>query len=249
MALARPRGIKVLEDCAQAHGACIGDRPVGSFGDAAAFSFCQDKIITTLGEGGLLATDDDALWDWSWSFKDHGKTWESMYERRHGPGFRWVHDRFGTNWRLTEAQGAVGRLQLAKLAEWTARRRHLATVYDAVFADVPLLRVPRPADILTHAHYKYYVYLRPERLRTDWTRERIVEAIVARGGACFAGSCSEIYMERAFDGTDFRPSNRLPIARELGETSLMFLVHPTLDEPMVHRLAAIAREVLDTATR
>jgi dTDP-4-amino-4,6-dideoxygalactose transaminase len=248
MELAASRGIKVLEDCAQAHGARIAGRAVGAFGDAAAFSFCQDKIISTLGEGGLFATDDEQAWEWSWSFKDHGKTWNSMYVRTHDSVFRWVHDRFGTNWRLTEPQSAVGRLQLAKLAEWVARRRALAARYDDAFAGLAGVRVPVVPSDAYHAFYKYYAYLRPERLRSGWTRDRIVREIVARGAPCFAGSCSELYREHAFDGTDFRPSEPLPVARQLGDTSLQFLVHPTLSDTDVANIADVAREVIVEAT-
>jgi dTDP-4-amino-4,6-dideoxygalactose transaminase len=126
MDLARQHGLVVIEDCAQAHGASIDGRPVGAFGDAAAFSFCQDKILTTGGEGGLLALDDEGAWRRSWAFKDHGKSYEAVYEREHPNGFRWLHESFGTNWRMLEVQAAIGRLQLRKLPGWSARRRELA---------------------------------------------------------------------------------------------------------------------------
>ena len=126
IALCRPRGIVVIEDCAQAHGARYKGRPVGSFGDAAAFSFCQDKIITTGGEGGMLLLDDTAAWEKAWAYKDHGKSYDALFQREHPPGFRWVHESFGSNWRMTEMQAVIGRLQLRKLADWSARRRQLA---------------------------------------------------------------------------------------------------------------------------
>ena len=113
------RGIKVVEDCAQAHGATYKGRPIGSLGDVAAFSFCQDKIMTTAGEGGMVTTNSDELWNTMWSLKDHGKSYDAVYHREHAPGFRWLHESFGTNWRLTEIQSAIGRLQLRKLpAGW-----------------------------------------------------------------------------------------------------------------------------------
>ena len=77
--LAAEHGLKVVEDCAQAHGARYKGRPVGSIGDIAAFSFCQDKIMTTGGEGGMVTTNDDALWERAWSFKDHGKSYDAVY--------------------------------------------------------------------------------------------------------------------------------------------------------------------------
>ncbi len=249
MALAEHLGIKVLEDCAQAHGARYKDRPVGSIGHAAAFSFCQDKIITTGGEGGLLVTNDETLWERSWSFKDHGKTWESVYARAHGPGFRWVHDRFGTNWRLTELQGTIGRIQLAKLDAWVATRRRNASILRERLAGLNALRVPEVPEHTYHAYYKFYVYVRPSTLKNGWNRDKLVAAIGAKGVPCFTGSCPEIYLEGAFQGTDYVPHERLPIAQELGDTSLMFLVHPTISEATMHRLAGVIADVITQASR
>jgi len=228
MELAREHGLKVIEDCAQCHGASYKGRPVGSLGDVAAFSFCQDKIMTTGGEGGMLTTSDEQLWRKAWAFKDHGKSFDAVYNREHAPGFRWLHESFGTNWRLTEMQSAIGRVQLRQLPEWTRVRQANAALLTECFSSIPALRVTlAPADF-GHAYYKYYVFVRPELLKPDWNRDRIMNAIVAEGIPCFSGSCSEIYLETAFDG--LQPAERLPVAKELGETSLMFLVHPTLTE-------------------
>jgi dTDP-4-amino-4,6-dideoxygalactose transaminase len=248
MQLAEARGIKVLEDCAQAHGARYWNRPVGSVGHAGAFSFCQDKIVTTAGEGGLLATDDEELWERSWSYKDHGKVWAAVYERKHGPGFRWVHERFGTNWRLTEPQSAIGRAQLRRLDSWVGIRRRNAAIYMQRLEGIPALRIPAVPQEIYHAYYKFYAYIRPEALKSGWSRDRILEEAAARSVPCFAGSCSEIYLERAFEGTGWGPGARLPTARELGETSLMFLVHPTLSEDDIHRICDVIKDIFAAAT-
>lgn len=246
--LARSRGILVLEDCAQAHGASYRGRPIGCLGDAGAFSFCQDKIITTGGEGGLLALDRDDWWDAAWSIRDHGKTQEAVYHRQQGPGYRWLHDRFGTNWRMTEMQAAIGRLQLRKLPEWSAARARNAQVLIDGLNVLACLRVPVPPAHSQHAWYKFYCYVRPDRLRSGWTRDRLMLEISARGVPCFAGSCSELYLERAFLNHGFGPRERLPIARELGETSLMFLVHPTLTVEDMQWMCDQIREVVGEAS-
>ena len=249
MALAEERGLIVIEDCAQAHGAKYRGRPVGSFGQAAAFSFCQDKIMTTGGEGGMLLTNDDKVWEAAWAFKDHGKSFDSVYHREHPAGFRWLHEGFGTNWRMTEMQAAIGRVQLRKLPDWVEKRRRNANLLMERFARLEALRVTVPGPDVYHSYYKYYVFVRPERLKPGWDRDRIMNEVVRRGIPCFSGSCSEIYLEKAFDGNGMRPAERLPVARALGETSLMFLVHPTLTPPDMAVVADAVEKVMREATR
>jgi dTDP-4-amino-4,6-dideoxygalactose transaminase len=245
---ARSRGIFVIEDCAQAHGASYRGRPIGSFGDMAAFSFCQDKNMTTGGEGGMLLANDRRLWELGWSFKDHGKSFEAVYERQHPPGYRFLHESFGTNWRLTEAQSAMGRVLLRKLPAMVEKRRRNAAYLSREFARIPALRVVTPTDNVFHSYYKYDVYVRPEGLREGWDRNRIQEAISAEGIPCMAGTCSEIYLEKAFPES-MRPAHRLPVARELGETSLMFKVHPTLTERDLADTCMAVSKVMQIASR
>jgi hypothetical protein len=247
MDLARERGLKVIEDCAQAHGATYKGRPVGSIGDIGAFSFCQDKIITTAGEGGLIVLNSPEAYEQAWAYKDHGKSHDAVYRRQHAPGFRWLHESFGTNWRLTEIQSAIGRLQLGKLPRWSAIRRNHAAMLTENLAAVPGLRLTIPPDGIGHAYYKYYVFVRPEMLRSGWDRDRIQEEIVQRGVPCLQGSCSEIYLEKAFPA-EWRPTGRLPVARELGETSLMFLVHPTLTRDHIAMTCDAVAQVMSEAT-
>ena len=247
--LAAARGLQVIEDCAQAHGATYKGRPVGSFGAAAAFSFCQDKIISTGGEGGMLLLDDTAAWDRAWAYKDHGKSYDAMFRREHPPGFRWTHESFGTNWRMTEMQAAIGRLQLEKLPGWVARRQHLAGKLTEGLAALPGIRVTRPGPGIGHAYYKYYAFFEPERLNPDWDNNRIITAINAEGIPCMGGSCGEIYLEKAFVDAGFAPAARLPIAQRLGATSLSFLVHPTLTGADMRDTCAAVGKVMRAAAR
>jgi len=247
LGIAREHSPKVIEDCAQAHGAKYKGRPVGSMGHINAFSFCQDKIMSLGGEGGLVTSNDTELWSSAWAYKDHGKSYDAVYNRIHPPGFRWLHESFGTNWRITEMQSAMGRVLLRRLPEMVERRRRYAAILNQRFSEMSALRVTiAPADVL-HSYYKYYVFLRPERLRAGWTRDRIIESVKAEGIPCFSGSCSEIYLEKAFP-PEMRPTHRLPVAKELGETSLMFLVHPTLSETDMHDTADAVEKVLAHAT-
>ena len=251
MELAERHGLKVIEDCAQAAGASYKGRPVGSIGHAGTFSFCQDKIITTAGEGGMLTTKDRAVWRAAWEYKDHGKSWDAVHNRAHpcDYGFRWHHESFGTNWRMTEVQAAIGRIHLRKLPQWgRTRRAHMDRLFDQL-SGLPALRIPRAPGHIQHAAYKAYAYVRPEALKAGWSRDRIMAEINEAGVPCQSGSCSEIYQEKAFRSAGWGPSEALPSAHELGETSLMFLVHPTLTEADMDECAVRIRKVLEGATR
>ncbi|HTF96212.1 MAG TPA: DegT/DnrJ/EryC1/StrS aminotransferase family protein [Cellvibrio sp.] len=236
MALAKKHGLYVIEDCAQAHGAKYKGRPVGSIGHIGAWSFCQDKIMTTGGEGGMVTTNDKNLWSDMWSYKDHGKSWTSVYEKQHPPGFRWVHDTFGTNWRMMEMQAVIGRIQLKKMSEWTVKRTQNTQKIWEVCAQFSFLRVPSIADYITHAHYKCYVFVNSKDLPSGYSRDKIINDLNSLGIPCYQGSCSEVYLEKAFAETNWVPKQRLPNAKQLGEDSLMFLVHPTLTDTEIHKV-------------
>lgn len=248
MSLARERKVAVIEDCAQAHGASYRGRNVGGIGTFGSFSFCQDKIISTGGEGGMLVMNDRDAWLRCWAYKDHGKSYEAMYERTHPVGFRWVHESFGTNWRLTEMQAAIGRLQLRRLPESLRVRRRNAEILTDGLEGISGLRVPRPPEHVEHAYYKFYAFLEPKALRSSWTRERVIREIVGQGIPCYSGSCSEVYLEKAFIQRGL-VQERLPIAKELGESSLMFLVHPGMTAQNMERTAEVVRNVMSQAVR
>ena len=249
MALSKKHGFFVIEDCAQAHGAKYKGQPVGSIGHVGAWSFCQDKIMTTGGEGGMVTTNDENLWKKMWSYKDHGKSWDAIYNKNHPPGFRWLHESFGTNWRMTEMQAAIGRIQLRAMHEWTSKRQANAKAIDQVAKLSPIVRTVIVPDDIEHAEYKHYIFIRPEYLKDGWSRDRIVDEINANGVPCFQGSCSEVYLEKAFDNTGWKPEVRLPNAVELGETSLMFLVHPTLTQQEISKTCEVLSRILKDAEK
>lgn len=244
MQLAEEKGLFVIEDCAQAHGAQYKGKSAGSIGHIGAWSFCQDKIMSTGGEGGMVTTNDENLWEKMWSYKDHGKNYDSIYHKQHPPGFHWVHDSFGTNWRMMEMQAVLGRMQLKKMPIWTKKRTQNAQRILAAFQNSPYFSVYYPNQDYVHANYKCYVQVNIEQLPVDWSRDRILNEINAQGVPCFIGSCSEVYLEKAFDSTPWRPKTRLVNAQQLGETSLMFLVHPTLTEDNLTKTVNAIQQVI-----
>jgi dTDP-4-amino-4,6-dideoxygalactose transaminase len=247
--LAHSHGLAVIEDCAQAHGARIHGRSVGSFGDVAAWSFCQDKILSTAGEGGMVTTSRPDLWDAMWAFKDHGKTHQAVIGRGHPPGFRWLHERFGSNFRLTELQSAIGRLQLQRLPEWNAARTNHARLLAEALRELPAVRIPLPPPGSEHAWYKFYAFVQPACLADGWSRDRILAEIAEAGYPALSGSCSEIYREQCFRDAGLAPNTRLRVARELGDTSLMFLVHPTITPEQMATYADVVHAVVERACR
>ncbi|QEI07187.1 DegT/DnrJ/EryC1/StrS aminotransferase family protein [Pigmentiphaga aceris] len=247
MALAANHGLYVIEDCAQAHGARYKGRPVGSIGHIGTWSFCQDKIISTGGEGGMVTTNDRRLWSAMWSFKDHGKSWDAIYNRQKPFGFNWVHESFGTNARMLEVQAAIGRIQLRRLDQWvSARQANLARLHETAQWH-PAVRVPVTPNAVEHAAYRGYLFIQPDQLAAGWNRDRILSEINAAGVPCYHGSSPEVYLERAFSGTGLVPPTRLPNAALLGETSLAFLVHPTLSNEDMDKTVAALDEVLPRA--
>jgi dTDP-4-amino-4,6-dideoxygalactose transaminase len=250
MVLADVHGFKVIEDCAQAHGARDKGRSVGSIGHVGAWSFCQDKIMTTGGEGGMVTCNDADLWSRMWSFKDHGKSWDAVYNRQHPPGFRWLHESIGTNWRMLEMQAAIGRIQLSRMHDMTRQREENSARLSTALARYPhAIRVPVPLENQEHACYRLYAFVEQDGLRAGWDRDRIVAECTAVGAPVFQGTCSEAYLEKAFEGTPFRPKERLPVARQLSETSLMFLVHPTITESQILHYADGVMTVLEQAAK
>lgn len=249
MSWARQFDIRIIEDCAQAHGACYDGAQVGSFGDAGAFSFCQDKIISTGGEGGMLVLDDESAWKRAWAYKDIGRDHDAVHRDKHPPGFRWVTHSFGSNWRLTEMQCAIGSVQLRNLSSWVAARNRHAMRFRLALEDVPGLQIPLPPERVFHAYYRFYVFVDTAALRSGWSRDRIMIELNGREVPCTVGSCAEIYLERAFTDAGLGPMHRLPVSQQLGETSLMFLIHQSLSDEFIDWVAREIRIVMNAATR
>lgn len=243
MSLAEQHNLTVIEDCAQAHGAEYKGRRLGSIGHIGCWSFCQDKIMSTGGEGGMVTTNNKSMWSKMWSYKDHGKSWEAVYEKSHPPGFRWLHESFGTNWRMTEMQAAIGICQLKKLDDWIRLRQRNHEIITRSAKNNINFRVPNlVCDDCTlsvagvckcrNAAYKCYLFVNGDEEK----RDKILDKLRHEGIQCFTGSCSEVYMEKAFEGTEYLPPTRLQNAKELGETSVMFLCDHTISEEELNSL-------------
>ena len=248
-AIAKEYNLYVIEDCAQAHGAQIDGVSIGSFGNVSAWSFCQDKIMTTAGEGGMITTSSKEIWDYIWSYKDHGKDFNTVFMKNHPPGYRWLHNSFGTNYRMTEIQSGIGRYQLTQLDQWNKIRANNAEILTNIFSEINSVHVPLPPKNIKHAWYKFYIHIDRDSLLEDWSRDRIVNEISKIGFPIFTGSCSEIYMEECFKSANMRPKNRLAIAKELGEISIMLLVHPTINEEKMFQYAEVVKLYLKKATK
>jgi dTDP-4-amino-4,6-dideoxygalactose transaminase len=245
MDLATSKNLFVIEDCAQAHGTKYKGKPVGSIGHIGAWSFCQDKIMTTGGEGGMLTTNNELLWRSAWAYKDHGKSYAAVYETQHPDGYRWLHETFGTNWRLTEMQSAIGRIQLTRMPDWKRSRTDNANRIRTTCQKYHWLIVPKIPEYVEHAYYKCYIQIDMDKLPTEYSRDYIINEIAKKGVPCFSGSCSEVYKEKAFNGTQLRPNSPLKNAQLLGENSLMFLVHPTLTCEEIDKTCRILTDVFD----
>tara|TARA_B100000579_G_C22843862_1_gene863211 strand:+ start:1973 stop:3145 length:1173 start_codon:yes stop_codon:yes gene_type:complete len=247
--LAKEYNLYVIEDCAQAHGAQIDGVSVGSFGNVAAWSFCQDKIMTTAGEGGMVTTSNQEIWNYIWSYKDHGKDFNTVFKKNHPPGYRWLHNTFGTNYRMTEIQSGIGRYQLTQLKNWNKIRTYNAQILTSILSEINSVHVPLPPKNIKHAWYKFYIHIDRDSLLEDWSRDRIVNEINETGFPVFTGSCSEIYMENCFKSKNMNPEKRLPIAKELGEISIMLLVHPTINKEKIIQYGELVKLYLKKATR
>ena len=245
--IANEFNLYIIEDCSQAHGAKYKGKPVGSIGNIGCWSFCQDKIMTTGGEGGMVTTNDENLWNRMWSYKDHGKSYKAVYEKKHPDGFKWLNESFGTNWRMTELQGAIGRIQLKRMSNWNSNRIFNANKIWNTMKNFTGLRVPNIPDYINHAAYKCYVFVEEKNLKKGWNRNRIMEEINKLGVPCYTGVCPEVYLEKAFDNSGFRPKERLLNAKKLGETSLIFLVHPTLNKNEIQKTCDVITSVMKSA--
>ena len=225
-------------------------RSVGSLGDIGTFSFCTDKIISTGGEGGMITTNNRKLWKICWEYKDHGRDWNKLNSKKLNSknSFKWIISSFGTNNRITEMQSKIGRIQLKKVKSWVKKRRQIASKIEKVAYNKSCVKKINSPDNIYHVYYRYYLFINKKKLRKGWNRDRIIREILNFGIPCFFGSCPEIYLEKAFRNDNKFIKNRLSVAKELGETSIAFLVHPTMTETDIKNTCYAVDNVLSKAS-
>jgi dTDP-4-amino-4,6-dideoxygalactose transaminase len=229
----------LIEDCSQAHGATYKKKKVGSFGDIATWSFCQDKIISTGGEGGMISTNNKKLWSKMWSLKDHGKNFKTVFhKKRYKAGFKWLHDNLGSNYRMTEMQAAIGRDQLKSLDKKIKKRNNIVNLYlyelrdyyqkysilkkpDFKCQTCPLKQQLKKCTKCIHAFYRLNLFF-----NKNIKQIKILQKLNSNKINCGVGSCPEIYREKVFQKLKYFPKNRLKNAKLLGQTSLMFPINP-----------------------
>ena len=219
--------IKIIEDCSQAHGAKYNKRSVGSFGDISTWSFCQDKIITTGGEGGMISTNDKKLWEKCWSHKDHGKDYYSVFYKKHKLGFKWLHENYGTNHRMTEFQAAIGRYQLKYLDSQIKKRNQIAKKVIkslSLFWDkYNLIEKPNfDLNLNIHAFYRLNFFINIKRK----DKLKLLKSLQSKNVNCNEGPCPEIYKEKVFKKLNVYPNTKLINAIKLGRKSFVYHINP-----------------------
>lgn len=247
--LAKKNKIKVIEDCAQAHGAKYKGKQIGSWGDIATFSFCQDKIITTGGEGGIVVTNSKGLFKNIWSYKDHGRAYNLPKKENPTHSFQFIHKTLGTNGRMTEMQAVLGRLMLKALDQLVIKRRSISNRLTMSINKLAIFEAkPELGTKFYHAYYRYHFTLNPNQLKKGWNRARIIRSINAEGIKIGTGICNEIYLEDVFE-EKIKPKKRLPNASLLAQTSLYLPLNPNYSNKDIQDIINVLNKVAYYATR
>ncbi len=258
LALAEPRGIAVVEDAAQAHGAgwgaignlqsAIGDgksemwQKVGTIGRVGCFSFWEDKIMTTGGEGGAVITDDDALAERMRRIRHHGEGPMAGDPSRRPSGApqgarSYYHLELGYNYRMTSMQAATGLVQLRRLDEYVEARRRNAAYLSERLGEIDGVEAPFVAEYAVHSYYKYIGWLRPE---TGIDISDFVRAVAAEGVPISRRYPTPLPRQPVFRGFE---AGACPVAERLAGELFTLLVHPTVETGDLDDVAEAIRKV------
>ncbi|MGH9907548.1 MAG: DegT/DnrJ/EryC1/StrS family aminotransferase [Pyrinomonadaceae bacterium] len=242
LAIARKRGIAVIEDAACAIGTTYNGRPVGVIGDVGCFSFHPRKVVTT-GEGGMVTTDNDDIAACITSLRNHGATGQPSPELEpHGPWTMATFNRLGYNLRVSDIQAAVGVAQMAKLDRLLAERKRLAERYNDQLRDVEGLVIPATkGDIAGHTYQSYIVRLQ-DGGRTRRNRIMAVldgEGIQTRPGT-HAVHCLGYYRQKY----GLKPED-FPVAALCEDTTITLPIFPGMTDDQQDRVVEVLRKALN----
>tara|TARA_B100000795_G_scaffold263833_1_gene243518 strand:+ start:742 stop:1899 length:1158 start_codon:yes stop_codon:yes gene_type:complete len=224
--LANKNKIKIIEDCSQAHGASINNKQVGSFGDVSTWSFCNDKIISTLGEGGMISTNKKKIYDFCKVYINHGST---LQNKKSSEKFLYNKDYFGTNLRITEIQSVAGLEQLKNLRKIQTKREKMSKSYFHIISKYQnYIYSHFPSTNIKCAWYRFYFFLKTDVKNYQKIRFKIIADLKKDNVKCFTGSCPEIYLEKSFKKLGNFKVTRLKNCKTLGETSVALDINHTL---------------------
>ncbi len=230
MKFAKQNDLFVIEDCAQAHGAKIENRSVGSFADISTWSFCYDKIISTGGEGGMITTNNKKLYDFCWSYKDHGKNKKKYVTAKKikDGKFKFLHDTLGNNFRLTEIQSGLGRIQLMKINQNIKRRNKFSKFIVNKLKDSKIYSFQNSNFSYQHAYYRLYINLNKNHILPKINNIKFINFLLEKNIICGSGSSSEIYKEKCFKNIKVETKN-FPNTKYLVKFTFAIFINQYMD--------------------
>ena len=241
--LANKKKIKIIEDCSQAHGASIDNKQVGSFGDISTWSFCNDKIMSTLGEGGMISTNKKKLYEICKRSINHGT---NLKKNKKTEKFIYNKDYFGTNLRITEIQSFAGLEQLKNLKKVQKKKENISKSYfDLISKYQNYFDCYYPTKKIKSAWYRFYFFLKTDIKNYQKLRFKIIKDLRKNNLKCFTGSCPEIYLEKAFKKLNNIKPIRLKNCKILGETSIALEINHTLEYSQHKKKLLILKQVIE----
>ena len=241
--LANKKKIKIIEDCSQAHGASIDNKQVGSFGDISTWSFCNDKIMSTLGEGGMISTNKKKLYEICKRFINHGTNFK---KNKKTEKFIYNKDYFGTNLRITEIQSYAGLEQLKNLKKIQKKKENISKSYfDLISKYQNYFDCYYPTKKIKSAWYRFYFFLKTDIKYYQKLRFKIIKDLRKNNLKCFTGSCPEIYLEKAFKKLNNAKPIRLKNCKTLGQTSIALEINHTLEYSQHKKKLLILKQVIE----
>ena len=222
---AKEKKIFIIEDCAQSHGASINKKNVGTFGNVAAWSFCNDKIISTGGEGGMVTTNSLKIKKFVESYKDHGKNFTKYNSIKKNQKFRYLHDSIGSNYRITEMQSVLGIEQLKYLNKNISIRNKYAKIFDKSLKKFKFINLFLTKKNYVNAYYRYYFKINSKFLKKNWNRDKILKKLNEYSIPSGTGSCPEIYKEEAIKKLKIFQKSDLKNAHILSKNTITINFH------------------------